>query len=84
MCTEFTLDDKVIARSLLRDLPPKQRKALVLRFWHNYTLFEVAKALRITWSEADKIVKGALVQMKDECLSQPRFSRVLNHYHSAI
>ncbi len=79
MDDEFTLVDQVIARALLRKLPPKQRKALVLRFWHNYTLVEVAKSLRVSWGEADEIMKSALLALKDECMKQPRFSRALRN-----
>ena len=76
---EFTLEDKIIARSMLRKLPPKQRKALVLRFWHNYTSFEVAKALRVTWGEGETIVTEAIKTLKEEISGQPRFSRNTNH-----
>ncbi len=73
----FTSEDQVIARSLLKRLPPRQRKAIVLRFWHNYSIFEVAKALRISWGEADQVIKHGLVKMKKDCMKNPRFSRAL-------
>lgn len=71
----FSSRDHVIARSLMKQLPPKQRKAVVLRFWHNYSIFEIAKSLRVTWVEADKILSKALVKMKRECVKQPHFSK---------
>lgn len=77
MTSEFSTEDQIIARSLLRRLPPKQRKAVILRFWHNYSIFEIAKALRVTWGEADKIIKDALLNLKKDCMKQPRFSRAL-------
>ena len=83
MTSEFSIEDQAIARSLLRKLPPKQRKVMVLRFWHNYSIFEIAKALRITWGEADKIIKEVLLNLKKECMKQPRFSRALKLSFSA-
>jgi DNA-directed RNA polymerase specialized sigma24 family protein len=77
MFSEFTQEDQVIARSLLKRLPPKQKKAIVLRFWHNYSIFEIAKSLRLTWGETDSLIKDALLKMKKDCMKQPRFSRAV-------
>lgn len=74
---KVTGQDKVIARSMVKKLPFEQRKAVTLRFWHNKSIFEIAKALRMTWGEADNLLKEALIQLKDNCLMQPRFSRAL-------
>lgn len=72
---EFSTADQIVARSILKRLPPAQKKAVVLRFWHNYSIFEIAKALRISWSEADSLLRAALLKMKKDCLGQPQFSR---------
>ena len=77
MFSKFTEEDQVTARSLLKKLPPKQKKAIVLRFWHNYSVFEIARSLRVTWGEADSLIKDALLKMKKDCMKQPRFSRAL-------
>ena len=77
MLTEFSTEDQLIARSLLKKLPPRQKKALVLRFWYNYSIFEVAKSLRLSWGEADSLIKDALMSLKKDCMKQPRFSRAL-------
>ena len=77
MLTEFSTEDQLIARSLLKKLPPRQKKALVLRFWYNYSIFEVAKSLRLSWGETDSLIKDALMSLKKDCMRQPRFSRAL-------
>ncbi len=77
MFSEFSAEDQVIARSLLKKLPPRQKKAIVLRFWHNYSVFEIAKSLRVSWGEADSLLKDALISLKKDCMKQPRFSRAL-------
>lgn len=74
MTVKFSVEDQVIARSLSRKLRPRQRKAIVLRFWHNYTIFEVAKTLGLTWEQADRTIKDALTKLKRECVEQPHFS----------
>lgn len=77
MAAKFSVEDQIIARSLSRKLRPRQRKAIILRFWHEYTIFEVAKSLRVSWEEADKTIKVALAKLKQECMAQPHFSRAL-------
>ena len=77
MTVKFSVEDQIIARSLSRKLKPRQRKAIVLRFWHDYTIFEVAKTLGMTWEQADKTIKDALAKLKQECVEQPHFSRTL-------
>lgn len=72
---EFSGTDRAIARALLKRLPPAQRKAVVLRFWHNYSVFEIAKALRVSWGEADSLLREALCKLKKDCIRQPHFSR---------
>ena len=75
MITKFSEGDKVIVRSLLRKLPLKQRKAIILRFWHNYSISDVARELRISWKKSYKMITGGLVKLRKECMAQPRFSR---------
>lgn len=77
MPAKFSVEDQIIARSLSRKLRPRQKKAIVLRFWHDYSIFEVAKSLRVSWEEADKTIKDALAKLKQECMEQPHFSRTL-------
>ena len=75
MPVKFSIEDQIIARLLSRNLPPKQRKAIVLRFWYDYSIFEIAKSLRMSWEEADRTLKNALAKLKKDCMEQPRFSK---------
>lgn len=77
MFSDFSAEDQVIVRSLLKRLPSKQKKAIVLRFWHNYSIFEIAKSLRVSWGEADVLLKDAMISLKKDCIRHPRFSRAL-------
>ena len=75
---KFSYADQTIIRSLLRKLPCKYRKAIILRFWHEYSISDIAKILRITWVEADFVIEKALIELKTNCLKQPNFSRLLS------
>ena len=75
MVAKFSVEDRVIARSLSRKLKPKQRQAVLMRFWHDCSIFEIAKSLGVTWDEADRMIKDALARLKQGCMAQPHFSR---------
>ena len=75
MTVKFSVEDQIIARSLSRKLRPRQRKAIVLRFWHDYSIFEIAGLLGVSWDEADRMIKDALGKLKRGCMAQPHFSR---------
>lgn len=73
----FSVEDQIIARSLSRKLKPKQRQAVMLRFWHDCSIFEIAKSLGVSWDEADKIIRDALARLKEQCLAHPHFSKTM-------
>ena len=73
MVAKFSLEDRIIARSLSRKLKPKQRCAVMLRFWHGCSILEVARSLGVTWDEADRMIKDALDKLKQGCTAQPHF-----------
>ena len=75
MAAKFSVEDQIIARSLSRKLLPKQRQAVMLRFWHDCSIFEIARSLGVTWDEADRMIKDALSKLKQGCMAQPHFSR---------
>ncbi|MEZ4743987.1 MAG: hypothetical protein R3B45_16325 [Bdellovibrionota bacterium] len=83
MSKSFSQEDQIIARSLMKKLPLKHRKALALRFWHNQSIFEISKIIRASWEDTDRIIKEALRILKSECLNQPHFSRTLYEVSAA-
>ena len=72
----FTELDKKIAVAMLRKLPVKQKKALVMRFWLGFQVEEVASRLRMTWAEADQLISNGLDQLRSMCMVQPKFRKV--------
>ncbi len=75
MTVMFSVEDQSIARSLSRQLRPKQRQAVTLRFWHDCSILEIARSLGISWDEADRMLKDALARLEEQCLAHPYFSR---------
>lgn len=75
MVANFSVEDQIIARSLSRKLKPRQRQVVMLRFWHDCSIFEIARLLGISWDKADTVIKDALAKLKQECMAQPHFSR---------
>jgi len=73
--SKFTEIDYGIVRALLRKLPAKQRYAITLKFWNEYSIDEIAKTLRISWHEANEIIEDGLSRLKDACMLQPAFSK---------
>lgn len=43
----------------------RQQIAIQLRFWENYSIFQVAFHLEISWKEADDLIESALSALKD-------------------
>lgn len=75
MVAKFSAEDQIIARSLSRKLQTRQRQVVALRFWYDCSIFEIAGLLGISWDEADRVIKDALVRLKQGCLAHPHFSR---------
>ena len=74
----FSLEDRVIVRSLIKGLPEKQKKAIILHFWKNQSISKVAKKMDINWEEAEKIITKGLLKIKKQCMEHPRCSRFLH------
>lgn len=52
-------------RHLLR-LPWAQQVAIQLRFWEQYSIFQVAYQLGISWKKADDLIETAINNLKNE------------------
>lgn len=71
----FTNDDIKIIRRALKELQVIEWKILYLRFWENYSIFEIADSLEMKWEEVNLIIENLFVQLKDVCLKDPTFSK---------
>ena len=70
----FNEFDKNLVRSFLRKLPQDQRTAIVLKFWEDYSLSQIASELEITWDGAAHLIENGIQSLRKYCLSHPEFS----------
>ena len=42
----------------------KQQLVIQLRFWENYSIYQVARELGISWKEADALIDSALLKLR--------------------
>ena len=64
--SKFFPGNQIIIRSLLRQLPEKQKKAIILRFWEDQSIDEIARTLKISWDDADELIEKGLLILKKE------------------
>ena len=55
-------------------LESQKRQAIQLRFWEQNTIEDIAKILKISWDEADKLIEATICELRQ---------KLLNRYESA-
>ena len=48
-----------------------------MKFWHNHSVSEIARHMRIDWSEANRLLTKGQLKLRAECVRQPRFAKTL-------
>lgn len=71
---KFTAVDIKILRSALSKLPLCERHMIILRFWENYSIEEIAEEFGMDWNSVDSIIERTLKHLKRICLNDPKFS----------
>jgi hypothetical protein len=71
----FNEVDYLVVRRAMDDLPLLEKLAVELRFFHNFSIEEISRFLRIGWDEASSMLDESLLILKSKCLSDPEFSR---------
>ena len=64
----------MILNKLIKKLPLRHKTVIRLRFWDNQTIEEIAKAMRLTWNEANQLIEEAKILLRNMCLNDPAFS----------
>ena len=54
---------EVLHKHLLR-LTWRQQLAIQLRFWEEYSIFQVATTMDISWDQADSLIETAIATLK--------------------
>jgi DNA-directed RNA polymerase specialized sigma24 family protein len=70
----FTKADYLVVRRALDELSLIEKLAVEMRFFHNFSIEEISRLLRIGWDEAESLVESALPILRRYCLSDPDFS----------
>ena len=60
---------------MVQKLPLNQKKALIMRFWCNYSISDVSKKMRLNWEEADQLIENGLKALRKEFFEQFQFSK---------
>lgn len=75
---QFTMLDHMIARRALKRMPLFLAEIITMRFWRNYSLLDIAEELGISELDADRLLERGLLEIRNECLQTPAFSRSID------
>ena len=56
------------------ELLPKEKKAITLYYWENYTIEEVARSLRLSWGMANTLIESGHESLKKILLDSNEFN----------
>jgi DNA-directed RNA polymerase specialized sigma subunit len=69
-CEELVARYQSLVRSLWRDLPERQQRLLMMRFYGNMTQTEIGERLGISQMHVSRLLAGALDYLR-ECIAGP-------------
>lgn len=73
----FTAIDHLIVKMAVKRLPTLLSNIMALRFWHNYSVIEIADEIGIPTKVVEDGIAHAFRLLRQECLMSPAFSRSL-------
>ncbi len=79
----FTKIDYLVVRRALEELPLIEKLVVEMRFFHNFSIEEISRLLRMGWDETATLLESALPMLRRQCQSDPEFSRNLLHLKAA-
>jgi len=71
----FTGKDHSIVREAVGKLDKTEHTIVLMRFWEQNTISEIAEILDLSWTEVESRLTQALEKLKAFCLSKADFSR---------
>ena len=80
----FTAIDHLIVKMAIKRLPTLLSNILSLRFWHNYSIAEIADEIGIPTRTVEHGIVTAFRILRSECLMSPAFSRSLHAEVQAV
>lgn len=70
----FTFLDQAVLHLGLEELSSFERQLLILRFWENFTIEEISRLFKVSWSEVDETIENSFLKLRDFCLNHKGFS----------
>ena len=81
---QFTKTDHEIIRKAVSCLPMEQKKVVILKFWENLEIPEIAEELGLRINQVKNLLALSFRNLKEACLSDPSFSRFASHQWTTI
>ena len=78
MKDQFTAIDHLIVKTAVKRLPLLLSNIMALRFWHNYSIVEIADEIGIPTRVVEEGITHAFRILRQECLMSPAFSRSIH------
>ncbi|WP_067678161.1 SigB/SigF/SigG family RNA polymerase sigma factor [Nocardia miyunensis] len=69
-CYELT-EDAMAVRPLIAELPPRERRILVMRFFESKTQTQIARALNISQMQVSRILAHTLRELREQAFPEP-------------
>lgn len=69
----FDKEEIEAIRIYLGELPAIELKCMILRFWGRYTIAEIARDIRKSWDETDRIIDRAVDTLRVACVRDRAF-----------
>ena len=70
---DFCESDKELLRLAMEMIQGDQADALILRYWKNYEISEIAQQMKISWGDANRLINTAQREIKKILLDSPEF-----------
>lgn len=71
---EFDQRDKELLHEAMKEITAMEREALILRHWHYKTIEQVAKALGVSWGDANALIESGQAALKRILLESTEFN----------
>ncbi len=81
----FTKGDHDFIRKAVIGLPKNEGSVVLLRFWNENSIEEIAGILNLNLKQVELLLHKAILRLKTQCLHHPEFSRAfpVTKTHSA-
>lgn len=69
----FSKEEQKVVREAVLRLPIDEKLIVLLRFWENNSIQDIAETLEMPWDEVERSLKKSLKKLKELCTADPNF-----------